>query len=245
MLGSQNTHPETEFPLNLEQLFETHLAAKTNLDHFNAANLFAFHIMGNPGAGKTTLIERTLEKLSDRAKSVVIQGQIVTELDTDRLRLNGTPTVSIVTESSNQLSAEMVSNILPQIQLEEFDLLWIENVGNLLTPAQFPLGTHKNILLVSVTDGEELPLKYPSLFQEADCVLLTKVDLLPHLHFKLGRLIDHIEEIQPGVPIIDLSAESGDGMDQWLQWIIEETRLFADEEVDTTYEKPIDVPFIG
>ena len=245
MSGFHTIRPETDFSVSLDQLFESHLTAKANRALFAAANMLTFHLIGNPGSGKTTLLERTLERLSGRAKSVVIEGQMATELDADRIRLNGTPTFAITTENEGQLSADLVARTLKHIKLDEYDLLWIENVGSLVSPTDYSLGTHKNILLVSVADGEELPLKYPSLFRDADLIIMTKVDLLPHLRFDLGQFIDNIEQIQPNVSIMDLSAESGEGMELWIRWLIKEMGEAFEDEVDMTYEKPISVPFIG
>lgn len=245
MCESQNLDHDAGLVLNLDRLLESHLAAKVNQIAFETAEVTAFHLMGNAGSGKTRLLERTLERLSAQVRSAVIQGQIATELDADRFRLNGTPTLTITTGQVDHLDAESVADVLKQLRLNEFDYLWIENVGNLSAPAKSPLGTHKNVLLISIADGEELPLKYPALLRDADCVLITKVDLLPHLQFDLGQLIDNIEQINPQVPIFDLSAESGEGMDLWMRWLSSETNQIADEEVDMNYEKPVYVPFIG
>ena len=209
--------------LNLDVMQHTHHQADLNRRWLDAAGVHCLNLMSGPGAGKTTLLARTLAALKGGLKSAVIEGDMATELDAEQLRKEDVPVVAITTGRACHLDADLVASGLQTLELDGLDLLLIENVGNLVCPAEFPLGEHDKVVLVSVTEGEDKPLKYPVMFHEADCVVITKIDLLPLLKVDLARFTAHVHQIRPGIPVLPLSAESGAGMAAWLAWL--ETRL--------------------
>ncbi|MEM7126946.1 MAG: hydrogenase nickel incorporation protein HypB [Chloroflexota bacterium] len=209
--------------LNIDLMLDTQLAANQNQTKFDTAGIHCFNLMSSPGTGKTTLLEQTLARIQPSRqsgqKSAVIEGDMTTELDADRLRAYGVPVIAVTTGRACHLDAELVSTAIDQLDLSTLDIVFIENVGNLVCPAEFPLGAHQNVVLVSVTEGDDKPLKYPVMFHEADCVVITKTDLAPYVRADVERLAENVRQIRPGVPIFALSAETGDGMDEWVQWL--------------------------
>jgi hydrogenase nickel incorporation protein HypB len=179
--------------------------------------------MSSPGAGKTVLLEKTLSNLSSQLKLAVIEGDMTTELDAERLRQYGVPIIAINTGRSCHLDAKMVAGGLHQLKdnyyPSEFDLIFVENVGNLVCPAEFEVGEHAKVALLSVTEGEDKPLKYPVMFQEADCLLVTKMDLAPHLEIDLKRIEANVREMNPNVTMIPVSAKTGEGLNLWFDWV--------------------------
>ncbi len=207
--------------LNIDLMLETQLTANLNQSKFDAAGIRCFNLMSSPGTGKTTLLEQTLARLQATNKSAVIEGDMTTELDADRLRAYGVPVIAVTTGRACHLDAELVSKAVDELALETLDTVFIENVGNLVCPAEFPLGAHQNVVLVSVTEGDDKPLKYPVMFHEADCVVITKTDLAPYVKADVEQLAENVRQIRAGVPIFALSAESGEGMDAWIEWLTE------------------------
>ncbi len=191
--------------------------AERNRGFFAGRGVFALNLMSSPGAGKTCLLERTLREIG--APCAVIEGDQATSLDAEAIRATGTPAIQVNTGKGCHLEAEMIWAALPQLPLQDKTLLFIENVGNLVCPSLFDLGEHKRIVLMSVTEGENKPLKYPHIFRSADLVLLTKIDLLPYLDYDLPRALDAIHTIQPDAAILQVSARSGDGMAAWYDWL--------------------------
>jgi hydrogenase nickel incorporation protein HypB len=179
--------------------------------------------MSSPGAGKTVLLEKTLAALKDQLKIAVIEGDMTTELDADRLREYGVPVIPINTGRSCHLDAKMVAGGLHRLEHDYdpniFDLLLVENVGNLVCPAEFEVGEHAKVALLSVTEGEDKPLKYPVMFQEADCLLITKIDLIPHLNISVQRMIDNVRQMNSHATIIPVSAQTGEGLEAWYEWV--------------------------
>jgi hydrogenase nickel incorporation protein HypB len=179
--------------------------------------------MSSPGAGKTALLEKTLETLSPELAIAIIEGDMTTELDADRLRQYGVPVIAINTGRSCHLDARMVAGGIHRLEHDynptDFDLVLVENVGNLVCPAEFEVGEHAKVALLSVTEGEDKPLKYPVMFQEADCLLITKLDLAPYLDVDIQRIEANVRQINPHVDIIPVSAKAGDGMENWLAWV--------------------------
>jgi hydrogenase nickel incorporation protein HypB len=179
--------------------------------------------MSSPGAGKTVLLEQTLAALSNKVKIAVIEGDMTTELDADRLRQYGVPVIAINTGRSCHLDSKMVAGGIHQLEHQynpsDFDLVLVENVGNLVCPAEFEVGEHAKVALLSLTEGEDKPLKYPVMFQEADCLLITKMDLAPHLDIDVNRIIANVRQMNPDVTIIPVSAKTGEGLEAWFDWI--------------------------
>jgi hydrogenase nickel incorporation protein HypB len=186
------------------------------------AGCVAVNLMSSPGAGKTALLEKTAQLAGGRWRMAAVQGDVATDLDARRLHRLGIPAVQVTTSAFGgecHLSAGMVARALDSLDLRAADLLFIENVGNLICPAAFDLGENARVVLLSVTEGEEKPLKYPAIFQGLAAALISKIDLLPHLPVSLARLRETVRAVAPGVEVIALSAMSGEGMDAWLAWL--------------------------
>ena len=199
-----------------------HCAAH-NREHFNKHGVLAVNLVSSPGAGKTSLLEATIEVLKPELSIAVIEGDLETENDASRIRAHGVPAIQITTGSACHLDAHMVHDALHQLDLSALDIVFIENVGNLVCPASFDLGHHHNITLLSVPEGDDKPAKYPVMFRAADLVLLSKCDLLPVLDdFKPENARRYLQQLASRAPIIELSAKNGDGMDSWLHWVFTE-----------------------
>jgi hydrogenase nickel incorporation protein HypB len=197
--------------------------ARANQDLFEKHGIYAINFMSSPGAGKTTLLDATLSALVDRIKIGVIEGDIATTVDADRLARHNIPIVQVNTEPFGgdcHLEARMVGSALQSLPLGEIKLLLIENIGNLVCPAEFNLGEHLKAALLSVTEGEDKPLKYPLMFREADILIVTKIDLLPHLKLSIEKLRGNVRQINPKIEIFEVSAESGKGMDEWIHFLL-------------------------
>ena len=184
-----------------------------------AHGILALNLVSSPGSGKTSLLVSTLEKLAGRIPAAVIEGDQQTEFDAERIRATGVPALQINTGKGCHLDADMVARALPRMALAEDSLLLIENVGNLVCPAAFDLGEAHKVAILSVTEGEDKPLKYPDMFAAADLMLLNKVDLLPYLAFDAGRAIDFALRVNPRLRVLRTSATTGEGLDEWIAWI--------------------------
>jgi hydrogenase nickel incorporation protein HypB len=181
--------------------------------------LHALNLMGAPGAGKTALLERTVRDLKARTPLVVIEGDQATANDAERIRAAGAPVVQVNTGAGCHLDADMVLGALRELAPPPGVLVAIENVGNLVCPALFDLGEERRVVVFSVTEGEDKPLKYPHMFRAAELVLLNKIDLLPYLDFDVGRAIEHASAMRPRVPVLQVSARTGAGLDAWYDWL--------------------------
>ncbi len=216
-------HQTFDAALEINLLHANQEGADRNRAHFNEWGITCFNIMSSPGAGKTALLEKTLAVLTNEYKIAVIEGDMTTELDADRLRKYNVPVIAINTGRSCHLDSKMVSGGIHRLAHEynpsEFDLVLVENVGNLVCPAEFEVGEHAKIALLSVTEGEDKPLKYPVMFQEADCLLITKMDLAPHLDVDLNQIVANVRQMNPHVAIIPVSAKTGEGLEIWFDWI--------------------------
>ena len=181
--------------------------------------IFALNLVSSPGSGKTTLLVKTIEALSGQIPVSVVEGDQQTSHDADRIRATGAPAIQVNTGKGCHLDAHMVGQALERLAPEPGSLLMIENVGNLVCPAAFDLGEAHKVVILSVTEGEDKPLKYPDMFHAADLMLLSKVDLLPHLNFDVDLCIEYARRVKPGLPVIQVSTVSGDGMADWLDWL--------------------------
>jgi hydrogenase nickel incorporation protein HypB len=197
--------------------------AKANRDLFDRAGTYTINMMSSPGAGKTALLERTLERLRNQLRLGVLEGDVQTTLDADRLARFHIPLVQVNTDpgfgGECHLDANMVRSGLGELPLEDIDILIIENVGNLVCPAEFKVGEDVRVMVYSVTEGEEKPLKYPLMFRSADLVLVNKVDLLEHLDFDLDKFLGNLDAVNPGVRTVLTSARTGQGVDEWCDWL--------------------------
>ncbi|MGA7801637.1 MAG: hydrogenase nickel incorporation protein HypB [Gammaproteobacteria bacterium] len=207
-------------------LSENDHQATHNRAHFDRHGVLAINLMSSPGSGKTALLEATLDALAGRLRIGVIEGDLETENDAERIRAKGVPAVQIATGSACHLDAHMVHTALHQLDLDELDLVFIENVGNLVCPASFDLGHHRNVTLLSVTEGDDKPAKYPVMFRAADLMLLTKIDLLEVLDDFEPRRAEHfLRQLASNAPMLELSARKGRGLDAWMGWLRHELSL--------------------
>jgi hydrogenase nickel incorporation protein HypB len=193
--------------------------AAENRARLDAAGLFALNLMASPGAGKTSLIERTLESLKEDLRLAVIDGDIATSLDADRAAAAGAQAVQINTGGECHLDAVMLQPALDSLKLKEYDLLLVENVGNLVCPAGFALGTHLNVLIASVPEGADKPYKYPGMYRGIQALVLNKIDLLPYVDFDMDYFRRGVEALNPGVVTLPVSCRTGEGLSGWLTWI--------------------------
>lgn len=204
---------------------ETDILAKNNaLADANRQRLFergqfALNFVSSPGSGKTTLLVTTINALAGKAPVAVIEGDQQTSNDAERIRATGAPAIQVNTGKGCHLDASMIERALDRLDLEPGGFLFIENVGNLVCPAGFDLGEAHKVVILSVTEGEDKPLKYPDMFHAADLMLLTKTDLLPHLKFDVGACLANARKVNPRIRILTLSAETGEGMEDWLTWL--------------------------
>lgn len=202
-------------------LHENDIQANHNRAHFEEHGVFVVNIMSGPGSGKTSLLEATIKALPPGLRMAVIEGDLETENDADRIRRHGVPAIQITTGMACHLDAHMVHEALHDLELAGLDILFIENVGNLVCPASFDIGQHRNVLLLSVTEGDDKPAKYPIMFRAGAQVLITKTDLLPYIEeFSVARARDAIRAVRGDMPIIELSSKSGNGMNQWIDWLV-------------------------
>jgi hydrogenase nickel incorporation protein HypB len=194
--------------------------ARANRRQLSERGIFALNLVSSPGSGKTTLLCKTIESLNQQTVAV-IEGDQQTSQDADRIRATGAQAVQINTGKGCHLDAQMVGHAMAQLQLTDEPLLMIENVGNLVCPAAFDLGEAHKVVILSVTEGEDKPIKYPDMFRAASLMLLNKTDLLPYLSYDVDAAIGYARRVNPGIRVIQLSATSGAGMDEWLAFLQE------------------------
>ncbi len=214
----------TEIEVRFDLLDENRRDAASLRERLREQGVFAINLMSSPGAGKTALLEATLPRLG-AIRVAVLEGDIETSADAERLAPFGVPVVQINTGPFGgdcHLPAPLVADAMEKLPLSKLDLVFIENVGNLVCPAEFDLGEARKVVLLSVTEGEDKPLKYPLIFRESSLALITKIDLLPHLDFDLPRLEENLRRVNPELRVVQLSARSGDGLEDWLKWLSDE-----------------------
>ena len=193
--------------------------AEENRKYLIKNNIFSLNLVSSPGSGKTTLLVKTIDALNGALPLAVIEGDQQTENDAARIRAAGAPAIQINTGSGCHLDAQMIGQAMHALGLQKDSLLLIENVGNLVCPASFDLGEAHKVVILSVTEGEDKPLKYPDMFRAADLMLLNKCDLLPYLEFDAELAVEYAQRVNPDLQVIRLSASSGEGMTAWLDWI--------------------------
>ena len=186
--------------------------------------MFVLDLMGSPGCGKTTLLEKTMQALKDDINMAVIEGDLFTSKDADRIDRYGVPVVQINTAGGCHLDAPMIKKAIENIDLDKLDLLVIENVGNLVCPAEFDIGEQKRAVVLSITEGDDKPMKYPLMFKLASIVLLNKTDILKFCNFNLDGATEDIKTLNPGVEVLPVSCSLGDGLKPWLDWLREMVR---------------------
>lgn len=213
------THDHRTLTVTQSILAKNNHQAQHNRQHFDAHGILAMNLLSSPGSGKTALLERTLADLGDRHPTAVIVGDLATDNDAARLRRVGATAVPIATGNVCHLEADMVAQAMTQLPHDALQLLFIENVGNLVCPTAYDLGEHRRIVLMSVTEGEDKPLKYPATFKKADVVLLTKVDIAEAVGCDRALIRQNIQQIAPQVTLFELSARTGEGMDAWYSYL--------------------------
>jgi hydrogenase nickel incorporation protein HypB len=191
--------------------------AEHNREHFEEHGVLAVNLMSSPGAGKTTLLEATIDK--GDLKIGVIEGDLETNQDADRIKAKGAPAHQIATGQACHLDAHMVHDGLHFLEIDGLDIVFVENVGNLVCPASYDVGTHFNVVLLSVPEGDDKPAKYPVMFRAADVLLITKCDLLPHFDFDVEKAIKEARKLNPKVDIIEIDSKSGKGIEQWVNYL--------------------------
>ncbi|MBI5165157.1 MAG: hydrogenase nickel incorporation protein HypB [Magnetospirillum sp.] len=215
--------------LQIEQdiLGANNAVAERNRTLLAAKGIFALNLVSSPGSGKTTLLCRTVAALKDKFPLAVIEGDQQTSFDADRIRATGVPALQINTGKGCHLDASMIESALPRLAPEDDSVLFVENVGNLVCPAAFDLGEAYKVAILSVAEGEDKPLKYPDMFHAAGMMVLNKIDLLPYVDFDVARCIDFARRVNPDIVVLQLSARTGAGFDEWLAWIVEGRRRAA------------------
>jgi len=193
--------------------------AEENRKRFQDAGVYVVNLMGAPGAGKTTLLERTIRALKPRLKVGVIEGDIVGTDDAERIGALGVPVVQINTGGACHLDANMISEVLPELPLNELDMLIIENVGNLVCPAEFKVGENIKMMVLSIAEGHDKPLKYPLMFQESSALVLNKIDLLPYMNTDMNKVRNDSLALNPKLRIFEVSCATGAGIDAWAEWL--------------------------
>jgi len=209
----------TSVTLEQDILAKNQLLAERNRGWLAGRSILALNLVSSPGAGKTRLLERTIRDLGDTLPLTVIEGDQATLNDAERIRATGARVVQINTGTGCHLDAGMVSRGLTQLDPPLRSVVMIENVGNLVCPALFDLGEQEKVLILSVTEGEDKPVKYPHMFRASTLLLLNKIDLLPHLNFDLARCVEYARRVNPAIEILQVSAQTGEGMDAWYAWL--------------------------
>ncbi len=204
---------------------------------FREHNVLCLNLISSPGSGKTSLLERTLASFPRETRVAVLTGDIQTENDARRLARFGFPARQITTGGTCHLDARMIDKHLADWNLAELDLLLIENVGNLVCPSSYDLGEHAKIVLLSVTEGEDKPLKYPSIFAKSELMVLNKIDLLPHVRFDVAEVHANAQRVHPGIEIIELSCTTGQGFDGWMHWLEQRQQLATSNKQQATGNK--------
>lgn len=226
--GDEPHGPGELIELEARILAKNDALAGRNRAWFAGREILALNLVSSPGAGKTTLLERTIRDLRDETALFVIEGDQATANDGERIRRAGAPAVQVNTGTGCHLEADMIAQGLAELRPSAGAVVMIENVGNLVCPAMFDLGEHAKVVILSVTEGEDKPLKYPHMFQSSSLMILNKIDLLPHLDFDVAQAVANAQEVNPDIEILKVSAKTGEGLDQWYAWIRQEAQRARD-----------------
>lgn len=194
--------------------------AAENQALFADKKIFVINLMGSPGSGKTSLLEQTMAKLKDKVRMAVIEGDLFTNKDADRIAKHDVPVIQINTIGGCHLDAPMVQNVLMKLDLDNLDFIVVENVGNLVCPAEFAVGEDVKAVVLSITEGDDKPMKYPLIFKESAIAMLNKVDILPYCNFDMEAAKEDISTLHPGIKILEMACTTGQGIDEWCEWIL-------------------------
>jgi hydrogenase nickel incorporation protein HypB len=210
----------TRIPIVENILSANDRIAQRNREMLDRLDVYAINIMASPGAGKTSFILKTLEALNGRLKLGVIEGDLATSIDAEKAMAAGLPAVQINTGGECHLDAVMLADALPALPLKDLNLVVVENVGNLVCPANFQIGTHLNVLIASIPEGDDKPYKYPSMYRGMQALIINKIDLLPYVPFDMDYFRKGVEVLNPGVAIFPLSCKTGENMEAWVDWLV-------------------------
>lgn len=227
-----HSHPEgtgREILVEQDVLLKNNLLAERNRGYFEAKNLIALNLVSSPGSGKTSLLEKTIADLKNQHQFFVIEGDQQTMNDAERIDKTGTKVVQINTGEGCHLDSDMIRNALKELNIDQPGFLMIENVGNLVCPALFDLGETKRVVIMSTTEGEDKPAKYPTMFKSANLCIINKIDLLPYLDFNMQVAREYAMKVNPDLKFIELSVRSGDGMEAWYNWLNDLRKKIGDE----------------
>ena len=217
--------PARKVQIEQDILAENNRYAAANRNYLNQQGILALNLVSSPGSGKTTLLTETINQLKEEVAIAVIEGDQQTARDAERIQATGVPALQINTGKGCHLDAHRVGHAFEHLQLQAHSLLFIENVGNLVCPSAFDLGEAHKVVILSVTEGEDKPIKYPDMFHAADLMILNKTDLLPHLDFDSEQCIQYAKQVNPRIKVLSLSAKTGEGMESWLRWLKAELAL--------------------
>ncbi|MFH2140827.1 MAG: hydrogenase nickel incorporation protein HypB [Bacteroidota bacterium] len=208
-----------EIVLEQNILYKNNMLAERNRGFFEAKNIFAINFVSSPGSGKTSLLERTIKEIGSELSFYVIEGDQQTMNDAERIRKTGAPVVQINTGNGCHLDADMVNRAVNKLEVKQNSILFIENVGNLVCPSMFDLGESKRVIVISTTEGEDKPVKYPNMFESSDICIINKTDLLPYLDFDIKKCREYAMKVNHHLEFIELSVKTGEGMEQWYSWL--------------------------
>jgi hydrogenase nickel incorporation protein HypB len=218
--GTDHGHSSTsQIDLERNILHENDLLAARNKGFLEAKNVFALNMVSSPGSGKTTILEESIKMLKDEIEMSIIEGDQQSMNDANRIAATGVPVVQINTGKGCHLDAHMVLHAMKKLEIKGNSILFIENVGNLVCPAMFDLGENKRVVIISVTEGEDKPLKYPYMFESSDICIINKIDLLPYVNFSVEKVKEYATRINHHLKFFELSATTGEGMEAWLDWL--------------------------
>ncbi len=218
---SHDHHHKTVIDLEQDILQQNSLMAARNKGYFEAKNIFALNLVSSPGSGKTSILEKTLSDLKDEKSFYVIEGDQQTLNDANRINALNIPVIQINTGKGCHLESDMVYNAIKKLDIKDNSILMIENVGNLVCPSMFDLGESKRVVIVSTTEGEDKPIKYPDMFHTSHICIINKIDLLPHLNINIDKLKEYALRVNPNLKFFEVSATTGKGMDAWYEWLKE------------------------
>ncbi len=210
---------KTEIKIEQDILQKNNLLAERNRGYFEAKNIFALNLVSSPGSGKTSLLERTIKDIGKELKLYIIEGDQQTMNDANRINKAGAPVVQINTGNGCHLDSEMIQQGVKKLEIEDNSVLVIENVGNLVCPSMFDLGESKRVVIISVTEGEDKPLKYPNMFHSSDICIINKTDLLPYVDFDVEKCKEYALKVNHHLEFIEISVKTGEGIDKWYSWL--------------------------
>jgi len=212
-------HHHKEIQLELDLLSKNNMLAERNRGYLEALDINTLNLVSSPGSGKTSLLEKTITDLKDKMSFYIIEGDQQTSNDADRIAKAGAPVIQVNTGNGCHLDADMVNHAIKQLKPEQHSTLFIENVGNLVCPALFDLGESTRVVIISVTEGDDKPIKYPTMFESAQLCIINKTDLLPYVDFDTKKAKEYAKRVNPNLEFIDLSVKTGEGMNEWYEWL--------------------------